>query len=290
MSARSKMALCRFAEPTVPAKRRATEGSAELSLWWLGQAGFLVEATGLRIVIDPYLSDSLAVKYAGTRFPHRRMFPPPIAPEALRDIDWLLCTHAHTDHMDAATIGPLVRCNPHMKVLVPEAVRQVAIDRGVPPSRLHGIDAGQLIDLGDMTVQAIAAAHEDLKLDASGRHCFLGYVLRARHACVYHSGDTIPYPGLVGSLKDLEIDLALLPVNGRDAQRAANGIPGNLTLDEALQLSAAIGCAAMLGHHIDMFAFNTISRRQAEGVLADYRSSGRRLVEPCTRYELRSTA
>ena len=49
-------------------------------LAWLGQAGVLVRyRTGL-LAIDPYLSDSLAVKYRGTLFPHIRMMPPPLVP------------------------------------------------------------------------------------------------------------------------------------------------------------------------------------------------------------------
>jgi L-ascorbate metabolism protein UlaG (beta-lactamase superfamily) len=49
-----------------------------LKLFWLGQAGFLVVAGDLRIVIDPYLSDSLSQKYAGQKFPHQRMMQSPI--------------------------------------------------------------------------------------------------------------------------------------------------------------------------------------------------------------------
>ena len=46
-----------------------------VTLYWLGQAGFVIDAPGLRIVIDPYLSNSLEAKYHGTAFPHLRMAP-----------------------------------------------------------------------------------------------------------------------------------------------------------------------------------------------------------------------
>ena len=42
-------------------------------LWWLGQSGFLLQWKGKRILIDPYLSDSLTKKYAATDKPHTRM-------------------------------------------------------------------------------------------------------------------------------------------------------------------------------------------------------------------------
>jgi len=69
-----------------PAALTADRGAA---VWWLGQAGFLIAQGGLRIVIDAYLSDSLAEKYRGKAFPHNRMMPPPVAPDALTGIDWL---------------------------------------------------------------------------------------------------------------------------------------------------------------------------------------------------------
>ena len=48
--------------------------------WWLGQAGFLVQAGGSTILVDPYLSDYLARKYAGKLHPHIRMMPSPLPP------------------------------------------------------------------------------------------------------------------------------------------------------------------------------------------------------------------
>ncbi len=51
-----------------------------LRIQWLGQAGFLIDSKLGRIIIDPYLSDSLAVKYRGKRFEHVRMMPIPVNP------------------------------------------------------------------------------------------------------------------------------------------------------------------------------------------------------------------
>src|SRR3989442_15753655 len=36
----------------------------QLSIWWLGQSGFLVQWHGRHLLLDPYLSDSLTTKYA----------------------------------------------------------------------------------------------------------------------------------------------------------------------------------------------------------------------------------
>ena len=42
-------------------------------LWWLGQSGFLLQWNGKRVLLDPYLSDSLTKKYLTTDKPHTRM-------------------------------------------------------------------------------------------------------------------------------------------------------------------------------------------------------------------------
>ncbi len=65
-----------------------------IRLFWLGQAGFVLEAHEKRIVIDPYLSDSLAEKYKGTPRPHIRMMPPPVSHVAfIMSIWWHVRMH-----------------------------------------------------------------------------------------------------------------------------------------------------------------------------------------------------
>ncbi len=243
------------------------KAGAGVAMCWLGQAGFLIEQSGMRIVIDAYLSDSLAVKYTGTRFPHRRMMPPPVSPSDLRGVDWILCTHGHTDHMDPGTIPALLAANPQAKVLAPRAEAARAEQRGVPPERLVLIDAGETRNLGGVKVTAVPAAHEELRRSEDGYLC-LGYVLHGAGVTLWHSGDSIPWPGLVEWLAPFRVDVALLPVNGRDAERAANGVPGNFTLAEAVEVTDAIGAPSMLGHHIGLFDFNTLDRTAAHRQLA----------------------
>ena len=55
--------------------------SGHLYLWWLGQSGFLLQWKRQRVLIDPYLSDSLTKKYAVTDKPHTRMSELVIRPD-----------------------------------------------------------------------------------------------------------------------------------------------------------------------------------------------------------------
>jgi len=232
----------------------------ETAFWWLGQAGFAFRSGGLNFVFDPYLSDALAVKYSGKEFPHTRMMPPPILPEELAELDFYFCTHRHGDHMDAGTLKEALPRNPRCLVIAPRAELAHATGKaGIPEERLRLIDAGEkLVLTPELSVEAVASCHEEIVYDERGACHFLGYILDLGGLRIYHSGDCIPYPGLAELLASKNIDLALLPVNGRDEFRGSRGVPGNFTFEEALALCREAGIPRLLGHHFGMFEFNDV--------------------------------
>src|SRR6476620_8067703 len=87
-------------------------------LWWLGQSGYLLQWKGKRILIDPYLSDSLTKKYAATDKPHIRMSERVMSPELLHDVFAVSSSHNHTDHLDAETLVPIIKNNPDIKFII----------------------------------------------------------------------------------------------------------------------------------------------------------------------------
>src|SRR5688500_6794184 len=84
--------------------RSARPSERQIHLWWLGQSGFLIKYGNRYLLIDPYLSDSLTVKYANTDKPHTRMSERVVAPERLDFVDVITSSHNHTDHLDAETL------------------------------------------------------------------------------------------------------------------------------------------------------------------------------------------
>ena len=235
--------------------REAASLRDDLHLWWLGQSGFLVQWRGNHLLFDPYLSDSLTRKYAGTDKPHTRMTGLVISPDALDFIDIATSSHNHTDHLDGETLSSLIQVNPEMQLLVPAANRAFAADRlGMDPDQLEAIDAGQSIVLGPIELHAVPAAHEELAKDDLGRHQFVGYVAKLGPWTVYHSGDTIPYDGMEKILRQWKIDVALLPINGR---RPVRRVAGNLWGREAANLAKDICAKTVIPCHYDMFEFNT---------------------------------
>jgi L-ascorbate metabolism protein UlaG (beta-lactamase superfamily) len=227
-----------------------TADPGALHLWWLGQSGFLMAWQGRHLLLDPYLSDSLTRKYAETDKPHERMTELVVDPAALRFVDVVTASHAHTDHLDPDTLRAL---GPDVEIVAPAAHRELVVERsGVEPV---GIDDGETVTAAGFAITAVPAAHEEIERDGAGRMLHLGYVVRCGPFAIYHGGDTIPYDGLADRVRAVaEIDAALLPINGRLPERR---VTGNLWGDEAAAVARAIGARLAVPMHFEMFAFNS---------------------------------
>lgn len=235
----------------------AQRGEDGLHLWWLGQSGFLLLWQGQCLLLDPYLSDSLTHKYAHTAIPHVRLTERVVAPEKLGFVSIVTSSHNHTDHLDGETLRPLMAANSALTVIVPAANQLFAANRlQVEPEQLTAVTTHTPLTLPPWTFHAVPAAHETITRDENGQpHC-IGLLIQVGRWTIYHSGDTMYDQAVVSSLRPFTIDLALLPINGRDPAR---GVAGNLSGPEAVQLAQECAIGHIIPCHFDMFAFNTAS-------------------------------
>jgi L-ascorbate 6-phosphate lactonase len=245
--------------------RELSVPAGALGVCSLGQAGFLLKGQdGTLLAIDPYLSDRLATSSEfGPIGRWRRSFPPPLAPEAL-DVDAIVLTHEHPDHMDPMTLGPALTAR-QVPVVGPAVL-------GPEVERLGGLFrpavVGEPLDLGGVRIHPVPAAHAvtytgptcyDVVVE-DGHHRFLGFVVElADGVTVYHAGDTIPHPEIDRVVGELRPRVSLLPVNGRDRIREDMGIVGNLTVREAAHLAAVARTRWLVPSHHDLFAVNSES-------------------------------
>ena len=235
----------------VAAARAALSGEA-IALWWLGQSGFLLLHRDAFLLFDPYLSESLTRKYAGTDKPHVRMTARVIDPARLNFISVATSSHTHTDHLDADTLRPLFAASPACRLVLPAANLAFVAGRlgAEHRSRFVPLQDAEQVDLGPFRLEAVPAAHEERRPE------FAGFIVTAGRHRIYHSGDTVLFPGMAERLRAHRVTLALLPINGRAPERR---VAGNLTGREAASLAHEIGAAWVAPCHYDMFAFNTAS-------------------------------
>lgn len=241
-------------------------------LWWLGQSGFLLQWQGIHVLLDPYLSDSLTKKYCETDKPHVRMTELVVDPARLSFADVITSTHNHTDHLDAETLCPILATNRQVKLVVAEANRSFVADRlKIDAGVLTGLDDATSVEISGIRFSGVASAHETLERDEHGRARFLGYVLQFGDWTVYHSGDTLRYPGMSEKLHPFGVDVALLPINGRAPERR---VAGNLSGSEAAQLAKDMEAKLVIPCHFEMFEFNTASP-------AEFVNECQKLNQPC---------
>ena len=224
-------------------------------LWWLGQSGFAIKHEERILYIDPYLSESLTTKYKATNKPHIRMTECPLNPAEITHADLILSTHKHSDHLDPGTIPAMLTASPQAILVLPRSLVEHAVNMGVPRDRMLGTDAGGLVQ---GFIHAIPSAHEQLDFSVETGYPYLGYVLRFGNTSIYHSGDCVPYEGLVERLRPFNVTVALLPINGSDPKR---GVAGNFNIEQAVQLADEIGADWIVPTHYDMFTFNTVDVR-----------------------------
>lgn len=224
---------------------------AGVRLTWLGQAGFLIEATGQRLLIDPFFSDYEARRYAAR------------TEGVSEQIDWLLATHEHLDHFDTEYLSTLASASAQVRVCVPAPMQAMA-ERVVPPERIRLVQPGDKIDLaGGLSLEVTPAVHGVTVEDGystggdSGAARFVGYILRGGGPSLYHSGDTLVTDGLLNALAGRQIEVALLPINGRSYFRETAGLVGNMDVRDAVGLAERIGCRTLVPMHWDMFVGNT---------------------------------
>ena len=228
-----------------------------VAMWWLGQMGLIVKSPSTMIVID----------YFAAPFSTRQVAPP-IPAEEMAGVDAFLGSHNHIDHIDHPSWRIWAKTCPEAKFVFPRAHMRAVSNDGVTEQNALGLNAGESVRIGDMTIHAIAASHEFLDQNKeTGLFPHLQYIVECDGIRIHHAGDTVRYEGMMPAIKALgPINAELIPINGRDARRLRRNCIGNMTYQEAADLAGEFGVGCVLPGHWDMFADNSAD----PAVFADY--------------------
>jgi L-ascorbate metabolism protein UlaG (beta-lactamase superfamily) len=217
---------------------------------YIGHATLAIELDGVRLLTDPVLRRRVAHLWRAT----------PV-PEVAREVDAVLVSHAHWDHLDVSSLARLGRELP------------IVCPRGVGPmlrrkrfGQVTELGTGEQTEIGAVKVAATFADH------AGGRNPFraqppaLGYVIGGSQR-IYFAGDTALFPAMA-ALGPL--DVALLPVAGwgpklgpghLDAREAAEAL---LLLRPSLAIPIHWGTLAPLGRRSPTQPAQDFARHAAE--------------------------
>ncbi|NJP44312.1 MBL fold metallo-hydrolase [Actinacidiphila epipremni] len=258
----------------------AVPPASGLRLTWTGHSTVLAEIGGRRVLFDPVWGERCSpFSFAGPK----RVHPAPFPLSALNrlDIDVVVISHDHYDHLDMPTIVELVRSD--VVFAVPLGVGAHLEHWGVPAARLRELDWHESTEVAGLTLTATPARH------------FCGRGLRGRQQTlwaswavtdgthrVFHSGDTGYFPGFadigaqhgpfdatmiqIGAYSEFWPDIHMTPAEGMQAH---------------VDLSGGTPRGVMLPIHWGTFNLAQHTWADpAEGTVAAARKAGARIATP----------
>jgi L-ascorbate metabolism protein UlaG (beta-lactamase superfamily) len=171
-------------------------GSTE-RLTWIGHATVLFEVGGARLMTDPLLRD---------RIGHLRRLSASPAPGTIEDLDAVLISHLHLDHLHGASMRRLPR---DLTVLTPVGAGGVLRKLGFADTT--EVRVGEAIAVGGATVTAVPAEHDGRRHPLGRAAEAIGFVVAGEQR-IYFAGDTDLFDGMAETIGPT--DAALLPIWG----------------------------------------------------------------------------
>jgi len=178
------------AAPSVLLPSRKTDlfslSPGENVLVWFGHSSYFLQVDGKKILVDPVLSGSASpVKFTTRSFRGSDIYMPGDIPE----IDYLLISHDHWDHLDYQTI---VALKPKVKKVITGLGVGAHLERwGYDPSVILEKDWYEHLDAGDgFRIDAVPARHFSGRTFTRNRSLWTSFVLTAPTMKIYIGGDS----------------------------------------------------------------------------------------------------
>lgn len=218
---------------------------SNLAVYWLGHSSLIIELAGKRFLVDPVFDNAAPIPGLFSRYvkaPLQRADIPPV--------DYILITHNHYDHLEAATIRFLKKRN--ALFIVPLGVGAALRSWGVPAQNIREMAWGDTLQEGSVQITARPAGHYSARgLGDKNKTLWLAYILKGADKTLYISGDTGYKENLhtaVG-LQDGPFDAAFIEIDAWN-----EGWPGmHLFPHQAVQLAKDIRARELIPVHWGVF-------------------------------------
>lgn len=204
-----------------------------MKVTWITQAGLLFDTGKIKILVDPYLSDSVGKRDAAK---HRRI---PVD-ESLFDVkpDVIMITHDHLDHLDPETLDRFLNVDRSITVIASEnAYKRLLEYKGKHNYVL--LAPHSVWSESGVTFYSVKAEHSD--------RTAAGFIIDDGNKTFYVSGDTLYNYDVIDdvlSLVESGVDYAFLPING---------VGNNMNAKDAADFAYEIGAKTAIPLHWGLF-------------------------------------
>ena len=183
-----------------------------LHLNWMGHSSVLMEKKGMYILTDPVFDRASPVSFAGPD----RMFPSPISEEEMPDLEAVIISHDHYDHLSMHTVKNL---EPKTKFfVVPLGVGSHLRFWGIPPEKVVELDWYEKFEFDDIVITSTPARHFTGRGFTNNNTLWASIVIEFNGCNVYFGGDSGIFPGYEEIGEDFgPFDICLMPIGAYDS-------------------------------------------------------------------------
>jgi len=209
----------------------------QFGVTWIGHATFLIQVGGANILVDP--------NWAMWHSIVKRVRRPGLKIEHLPQIDAVLVSHAHYDHLHIGSLREVANRQP---IIVPEGVGKIVHKRGF--GEVREMDYWDTFKLGDIEIVHTPAHHWGARYIHDTHRSFGGYIIKHAGRAIFHCGDSAYFDGFgeIGNVCD--IDVALMPIGAYDSP---SGREVHMNPEEALDAFGELGAKMIVPMHYGTF-------------------------------------
>ena len=232
-----------------PADKLAERVTSGLRATYINHATVLIQVAGLNILTDPVWSKRVSpVAFAGPK----RVRAPGIPIEDLPEIDLILISHNHYDHLDKKSLKT-IRARQAQAPLIISGLGNQKLLRKLGYETAIELDWNESITLGDTTIHFVECQHR------SGRGIFDqmktlwgSFVLETPEGNLYFAGDTGYSPHFREQGERWgPFALTLLPIGAYEPRWFMEDV--HLNPEEAVQAHLDLQSQQSLGIHFGVF-------------------------------------
>ncbi|MEH7388412.1 MBL fold metallo-hydrolase, partial [Bacillus sp. JJ1521] len=182
------------------------ENRSQISYTWIGHSTFLLQLNGLNILTDPVWAKRMGFE--------KRLTEPGIPLEELPEIDVVVISHGHYDHLDFPTLKK-IRGNP--QYFVPEGLKSLFIKKGF--QNVTEMKWWETTEYKGLNIQFVPAQHWTRRsLNDMNTSHWGGWIFQTANQTFYFVGDTGYFPGFKEIADRYTIDTVFMPIGAYEPE------------------------------------------------------------------------
>ncbi|MEO0452848.1 MAG: MBL fold metallo-hydrolase [Verrucomicrobiota bacterium] len=207
--------------------------SSQIALTWIGHASFLLQWEKFNVLIDPNWANWLLVV--------KRLKAAGVEIHDLPNIDLVVITHAHFDHLHRRTLKQIAQGQP---IVVPAGVGDLVHNLGF--ETVHEMEWWDRWSFEGLNLTFVPAAHWGARQVLDRFRGFGGYVFEAGGRSLYACGDTAWFDGFKEIGQNFAPEIVLMPIGAYDTPSGRNN---HINPEEAVRAFQDLGSSIMVPMH-----------------------------------------